>query len=103
MKKKLKDISFAILAGGKSSRFGSNKIFYLIDEKPMIDKIIETGTKLCDEIILAGDYDYSQFSVKNKIVSVRDEQKNIGPIGGIYSALKNTKKEKKKVTSTLGS
>ena len=34
-----------ILAGGKSSRFGSNKAMYKLDQKPMLENIIEKWIK----------------------------------------------------------
>ena len=44
----------AILAGGRSSRFGSDKALALIDERPMLDHVSERLAVQCDGLVVIG-------------------------------------------------
>lgn len=83
-------ISVAILCGGKSSRFGEDKIFYKINGKPLFKIVYEKFEDLTDDIFLQG------MAVKENggILCYRDTIKDKGPLGGIYSALMNAKHNK---------
>ncbi|MCC0670740.1 molybdenum cofactor guanylyltransferase [Clostridioides sp. ES-S-0145-01] len=77
-----------ILAGGKSSRMGKDKAFLELHEKPFIEIAIEVF-KNFDEVIIVSNNEelYSKYNIKvyNDII------KNVGPIGGIYTALEHAK------------
>ncbi|MGL5689260.1 MAG: molybdenum cofactor guanylyltransferase [Bacteroidales bacterium] len=80
-------ISGFILAGGRSSRFGSNKAFASFDRKLFIERSIETLLPLCSSVSISGNYDeYSSFNYP----LIKDQIDQIGPIGGIYSCLKSS-------------
>ena len=88
MDKFLPETTFAILAGGKSSRFGSNKVFYDLNGKPMLSYIVDLARQLCSEVLIIGDYNYK---ISDPVIKcVKDEFKEIGPIGGIFTALNNS-------------
>jgi molybdopterin-guanine dinucleotide biosynthesis protein A len=79
-----------VLAGGKSSRMGKDKGLCTFYGKPMVLHAVELLRQVCDNIIISSNNpDYSQFGLP----VVEDEIKNIGPLGGIYSGLKQTKSQ----------
>jgi molybdenum cofactor guanylyltransferase len=85
-----KHITGIILAGGKSSRIGSDKGFLLLNSKPFIQHIIEAMLPLVNEIIIvSNNTDYDVFKLKR----VNDLIENSGPLAGLYTGLNysNTK------------
>jgi molybdopterin-guanine dinucleotide biosynthesis protein A len=80
-------ITGIILAGGKSSRMGKDKGYCTIKGKPMVMYAVDLLSQVCDNIIISSNNpDYKQFGY----TVVEDEIKNIGPLGGIYSGLKQS-------------
>ncbi|WP_414044249.1 molybdenum cofactor guanylyltransferase [Macrococcus sp. EM39E] len=85
-----------ILAGGKSSRFGSHKSFYPLDDKPFYEHIyhamIESGI---ERILLSSNKMLSQYFIDDiqlrglKIEVIVDEvsYKECGPLSGIYAVM----------------
>ncbi len=85
-----KDITGIILAGGKSSRMGSEKGFMSLNGVPFISRIIEAVKPLVHTIIIVSDNsDYDIFELKR----VEDFTKNAGPIAGLYSGLFHSETE----------
>jgi len=79
-----------ILSGGKSSRMGLEKGTSLLMEKPLVEYSVDTLSQICENIIISAntsDYDYLGYPV------VKDEVKDVGPIGGIYTCLKSSQTE----------
>ncbi|MCL1934496.1 MAG: molybdenum cofactor guanylyltransferase [Candidatus Azobacteroides sp.] len=75
-----------ILAGGKSSRMGEDKGLKLLHGKPMIRYVIEALIPRFPRIkISAGNPEYNMFGYE----VVADVIPEKGPMGGIYTALKN--------------
>jgi molybdopterin-guanine dinucleotide biosynthesis protein A len=85
----LEGVSIAVMAGGKSSRMGSNKAFMPFRNRPMIEHVIDRIVGLGHEIfIVANDPDpYSYLGLP----VVGDVYKDCGPLGGIHSALHHGK------------
>ena len=79
-----------ILAGGKSRRMGKNKAFLTLDGKTFLAKISEELIGI-DEIMLSID-DVEKFASED-IKLVEDMYPNLGPVGGIYSALRGCRSE----------
>jgi molybdopterin-guanine dinucleotide biosynthesis protein A len=76
-----------ILAGGKSSRMGTDKGLLLIEGKPMIQYVIEQMQFVFDKlVIVSNNPDYEKFGLK----VIPDLIKDIGPAGGIYTALQHS-------------
>jgi len=78
----------SILCGGKSSRMQSEKGLVLYHNKPFIEHIIAAVLPISANIHLitnTSDYDYLKYPKTKDII------KDKGPIGGIYSALANSK------------
>ena len=81
-------ISAIILAGGKSKRMGTDKAMMKLDGVTLLDKVIALCQKVCDDILISSN------KQEHKVYGyplVADEVPDCGPIGGIYSCLKESK------------
>lgn len=81
-----RSVNAVILAGGKSSRFGSNKALASWNKKGnILDNIIEKARTACGSAALSvrNIQDYPQY----KLPKFPDIEKEKGPMGGLYSAL----------------
>lgn len=80
-------ISGIVLSGGKSSRMGLEKGFLRIGKLTMIEQAILLLKPYAEELIISANHDdYKSFSLP----VVKDEIIEIGPLGGMYSCLKQT-------------
>jgi molybdopterin-guanine dinucleotide biosynthesis protein A len=85
------DISIAILCGGKSRRFGKDKSLFRIDGKPLYQHVYDALSHLTDDIFVqCGSKDARLYGVKRN----NDDYLDLGPISGIYSALKHGKHQR---------
>ena len=76
-----------ILAGGKSSRMGADKGLLFFEGKPMIQYVIEQMQPLFKKlIIVSNNLEYKKFGLE----VIPDLIKDIGPAGGIYTALNHS-------------
>ncbi|MBC35608.1 MAG: hypothetical protein CL663_06160 [Bacteroidetes bacterium] len=83
-------ITGIILAGGKSRRMGAEKGLLRLGSKFMIELAIEALKPMCDQIIISENtdaYDFLEYKV------VPDYIPNSGPMGGIYSALRESEND----------
>ncbi len=88
--KKKPDISAAILAGGRNTRFrGRTKAKIIIDGKAIIERSLETLESVFDDIIIITN-NKDEFREYGHIRMTGDIYHNIGPLGGLHSALTNT-------------
>lgn len=79
-----KNITGIILAGGKSSRMGTDKGFVMYKHQSFMDHIIEALKQVVNNIIIVSDNtDYDDFNLKR----VDDIIKDSGPLAGLYSGL----------------
>jgi len=91
-----KNITGIILAGGKSTRMGSDKGFVTYQSKPFIQHIIDALKPLVNEIIIVSNNpDYNVFKLKR----VNDIIEDAGPLAGIYTGLQHSNTEKNLVLS----
>ena len=73
----------AVLAGGTSSRFGSDKAVAIIDGLPLIDHVIMGMFRATDHLVISGR-DWRDFEV------VPDgDHKGEGPLAGLLSVLRH--------------
>ncbi len=92
----MEPITGIILAGGKSSRMGTDKGLIQLAGKPMIQHIIEPLATICDRIlIVSGNSEYAKFGFE----LVQDEVSDFGPVAGILSGLRKSKTQKNLVLS----
>lgn len=88
---KIKHISACILAGGKSSRMGTDKGLLLFHGKPLVERIVEELNVVFESVtIVSNNPEYEKFGLE----VVKDLIENIGPAGGIHSAMNHAKTEK---------
>jgi molybdopterin-guanine dinucleotide biosynthesis protein A len=84
--------SAAILAGGKSRRFGSNKALAPWFTGYVIDAVVQAAMGACQEVIIIANepepYSYSGLPVFPDILP------GLGPLAGLQSALCHAKAEK---------
>ena len=76
-----------ILAGGKSSRMGTDKAMLEVEGKTLLSRAIEFCQLFCDEVLISSN------SPEHQVEGLRfitDEIKNCGPMSGIYSCLKHS-------------
>jgi molybdopterin-guanine dinucleotide biosynthesis protein A len=79
-----------ILAGGKSTRMGTEKGLVLFKGKPLINYALDVLNQLCDEVLISSNvksYDHLGYKV------IPDIYPGIGPMGGIYSCLKQSRND----------
>lgn len=91
---RLKNIACAILAGGNNSRIGGkDKAFIKIGNSSIIEKITAEIETIFDELIIVTNNTEKFDHFKDRYSIITDTIKNIGPLGGIYTALNFTKSE----------
>jgi molybdenum cofactor guanylyltransferase len=74
-----------VLAGGKSSRMGSDKGLMLFRNRPLVTFALDALIPFCKEILIStNNEDYSKFGFP----LVKDIHKGIGPMGGLHGGLK---------------
>tara|TARA_B100000902_G_scaffold391257_1_gene441606 strand:- start:4075 stop:4680 length:606 start_codon:yes stop_codon:yes gene_type:complete len=83
-----------VLAGGKAKRFGYNKSEALLGDKILIDYILEEILKQFEELLIVANEPIKYFQ-SNKILKIEDYKKDLGPLGGVLSAMKWVKENEK--------
>ena len=83
-----------VLAGGKSQRFGEDKSQVKLADKLLIDYIL---TEIIDEFneVLVVSNNLINFKESEKISLIKDFKKDLGPLGGVLTAMKWVKDNKK--------
>ena len=71
----------AIIAGGRSSRFGTDKAQALLDGLALIDHVADALDAQCDAVIICGRTWGSRISVADR------PGPELGPLGGLCAAL----------------
>jgi len=87
MKPFINGVTGVILAGGKSSRFGTNKALIEINGSRLIDRVTGVLSSIFKRLVLITNSpkEYSYL----KLPTYEDLIPGLGPIGGIYTGLKN--------------
>lgn len=83
-------ITAIILTGGKSSRMGTDKALLELEGKTLLSRAVDLCSKVCDEILISSDAEEHRVG-SHRLVA--DEVKDCGPMGGIYSCLKESSNE----------
>lgn len=76
-----------LLAGGKSKRFGRDKGNIWLNNKRLYDYPLSILERTCDEILISTCQE-NNYPLKHQ--SICDEIEGIGPMGGIYSCLRQS-------------
>ena len=88
------NILAVVLAGGKSQRFGRDKSQVKLGSKMLIDYILNEIKDVYKDILIVTN-EPIKFLDLDKISLTSDIQKGLGPLGGVYSAMKWVKDNKK--------
>lgn len=91
-----KNITGIILAGGKSSRMGTDKGLLELKGKSFVKNIIDAVSPLVNDIIIVSDNPSHDMFMHNRI---EDVIKDAGPLAGLYSGLHYSKTETNLVVS----
>ena len=76
-----------VLAGGKSQRFGDDKSQVKLADKLLIDYILSEIIEEFKEILIVANKSID-FQKSNKISVIEDFKKDLGPLGGVFTAMK---------------
>jgi len=79
----MEDVSAFVLAGGRSSRMGTDKAFVELEGRTLLDRAIELAAAGASDVRIVG----SAEKLANFGRVVEDEFPNRGPLGGIHAAL----------------
>lgn len=83
-----------VLAGGKSQRFGEDKSQVKLGGKLLIDYILSEIKEEFNEILVVSNNSIN-FKHSDKILVIEDIKKNLGPLGGVLTAMKWVKDNNK--------
>ena len=83
-----------VLAGGKSKRFGEDKSQVKLHGKILIDYILSEIIDQFNEILVVTNNPI-RFKDSSKILTTKDFEEGLGPLGGILTAMKWIKDQKK--------
>jgi molybdopterin-guanine dinucleotide biosynthesis protein A len=83
------DLEAFILAGGKSSRMGTDKIFLKLGGRTLLDRTLAIAKSVTDDVRIVGD----QTKLAGLENVIEDLYPNCGPLGGIHAALTNSAAE----------
>ncbi len=78
-----------VLAGGQSSRMGSDKAFLRLGDETLLERALKAASSVCTEVLIAGDP--KKFSGFGRVVE--DVYRDRGPLGGIHAALASSTTE----------
>jgi molybdopterin-guanine dinucleotide biosynthesis protein A len=91
-----KNITGIILAGGKSSRMGTDKGLLKLDNSTFIERVASVLKPFVNDIIVVSDHNaHGTFGMQR----IEDLYKDAGPLSGILSGLKHSKTENNIVLS----
>jgi|TARA_B100000282_G_C31597541_1_gene428590 molybdopterin-guanine dinucleotide biosynthesis protein A len=88
------NILAVVLAGGKSKRFGKDKSQVKLGNKILIDYVLTEIIDFYNDILIVTN-EPIKFLNSNKISIINDFKKGLGPLGGVLSAMKWVKDNKK--------
>jgi molybdopterin-guanine dinucleotide biosynthesis protein A len=85
------NVTSALIAGGKSRRFGSSKLMAKYNGQRLLDRALNIAMTISKDTIIIGDLDPS---IKVEAVPVyKDIVSGCGPVCGIYTALFHAQKK----------
>ena len=88
------NILAVVLAGGKSQRFGRDKSQVKLGDKILIDYILSEIIDLYKDILIVAN-EPIRFLNSDKIFLTKDIEKGLGPLGGVFTAMKWVRDNKK--------
>ena len=89
------NILAVVLAGGQAKRFGKDKSQVRLGKLTLIDHVLSKIVDEFTEILIVSNKDI-KFMSSDKITLIEDYVKDMGPLGGVLSAMKWVIKKDKK-------
>ena len=80
------DVSAFILAGGKSTRMGTDKAFVELEGRALLARALDIARSVTHNVSIVGDA--AKFAVYAPVIE--DIFANCGPLGGIHAALRSS-------------
>lgn len=77
----------AVLAGGRSSRFGSNKALFAPDGETLINKAVDLLRPLVKEVVVSASHANAGAYAFLGLDIVEDQHSDCGPLGGLEALL----------------
>ncbi len=77
-----------ILAGGRSSRMGANKAEMIFAGEPLLHRVLRRLSSAVDDVVVIGPQTLVSVVPLARVIS--DLMPAVGPLGGLYTALKAT-------------
>ena len=90
----LNNILGVVLAGGKSQRFGQDKSQVKLQNKLLINYILEEIVDEFKEVLIIAN-EQIKFMQSQNISVIKDFKSGVGPLGGVLTAMKWIKKNNK--------
>lgn len=85
----MNEVSVFVLAGGKSSRMGTDKALLAIDGTTLLDHALVLARRITEKVFIVGEK--SKFAAFGGVIE--DVFLDCGPLGGIQAALKSSATE----------
>jgi molybdopterin-guanine dinucleotide biosynthesis protein A len=92
----LNNILGVVLAGGKSQRFGQDKSQVKLQDKLLIDYILNEIVDEFKETLIIIANDPINYMQSDKISITKDFKSGLGPLGGVLTGMKWIKEKNKK-------
>jgi len=86
----MENITGVVLAGGKSRRMKTDKALIKFNDKTLIEHQLDLLKPIFNSVLISANTDNYSFT---DVSIIKDEQTDLGPIGGISSILKNVETE----------
>ena len=83
------DVTAFILAGGKSTRMGTDKALVMLEGRTLLARMLELARSICANVRIVGDP--AKFGAFASVVG--DVFQACGPLGGIHAALRSSQTE----------
>ena len=83
------DVAAFVLAGGKSTRMGSDKAFVMLEGRTLLTRALELARTVSDNVRIVGSAE--KFAAFAPVVE--DVFRECGPLGGIHAALRASSAE----------
>jgi molybdenum cofactor guanylyltransferase len=83
------DLGAFILAGGKSTRMGTDKAFVVLDGRTLLARVLELARTVTADVRMVGCAE--KFAAFAPVVE--DVFQGCGPLGGIHAALRSSERE----------
>jgi molybdenum cofactor guanylyltransferase len=87
-----RSIDAIVLAGGRSQRFGRDKLAAVLDGRPLLAHAIDSVQRICGVVVVVGPVDATP-PVPQGVLVVHDERPFEGPLAGLVVALRATTAE----------